>query len=996
MEHQFDESSLNEQAINDVGTARLALRWALDKIRLLQEDTLRSKQNLQDKSAQLTFIENQLKAKNSEMEKILRSHGDEIKAKQDSLEYQFKAKLDRLGEKEKEVEDRISRQEEQFKQKETKLLDDYQKKSDELRGRWAHIESELWQLRQEQMLKQQEFEKVYAARLEEERKKAAAEVESSRAILEKSYATRIEELEKRERATGDELKKQEAVLNWAKDSFQQETQEREKTLKRKDLEIDKKLMEKNQEIDDYKVKVGLLEKQLHELPEAIRKRDEDLDRYKRAMESLESVIRTLEEEKKHFQQDAEAKMFRLNELIDGEKNRYREMEAEIPKRLKIAIEHEHNRFAEKLSEVENGYKEDLRKRAEEVDYLERNLKTFEETIKTLQTERESFANKVEQLQAQYSIKTEEFAFREKQLHTEFEVRLKVEIEKHTAALKNEVESAQRIYEDNLHLKVKEIAHLRKELETSGTEKLTLSTQVNELRRFSEALKEKHTAEMEAFRKDSFASYEAKLSAELGEAAAIYNAEKQKLGASFKEQLENLNLVVAKKNEETQRLRTELMKLDEEKRFAIEDERQKGRNELEAQAASFRDSAKLYEDNILQLNKAIEGLKLEREEIILLERERLERLYSEKEKDFDERLARKEAELARMREENIKIGNSKDNVSKELDALTLAKESQDAAYRRSLEDFRAKLGEAVSRLEGVKSTAEERQARIAELQVEMTDTKNRFANETAALSNKLTYTEKQLRDVKAEYESQKFNFDNSLQDAGKRLNDALMKIKSTEEQKASKERLLDEARREIDLRKGDLSKKDDAIARQRDAEDALRAQIARLFEENKNSAVAYRKKIELLESDLRGKDDMLGQLTDAVKGRNSDIIRLESEKGRLETDLGEKVSQFKTLLDGERKESRFAHEKLTRDFADKEKSLVGEINALKQDMNGRDIAAENMRQELKVMGDNYQAARAALDGSLAELARFRKMQEDYEKLKKSLEQLKQRINIWKKD
>ena len=63
MEHQFDESSLNEAAINDVGTARLALRWALDKIRLLQEDTFRSKQTLQDKSAQLTFVENQLKAK---------------------------------------------------------------------------------------------------------------------------------------------------------------------------------------------------------------------------------------------------------------------------------------------------------------------------------------------------------------------------------------------------------------------------------------------------------------------------------------------------------------------------------------------------------------------------------------------------------------------------------------------------------------------------------------------------------------------------------------------------------------------------------------------------------------------------------------------------------------------------------------------------------------------------------------------------------------------
>ena len=71
MNNQFDESSLNESAINDVETARLALRWALDKIRALQEDTLRAKQNLQEKTAQTSFLENQLKGKNSELEKIL-------------------------------------------------------------------------------------------------------------------------------------------------------------------------------------------------------------------------------------------------------------------------------------------------------------------------------------------------------------------------------------------------------------------------------------------------------------------------------------------------------------------------------------------------------------------------------------------------------------------------------------------------------------------------------------------------------------------------------------------------------------------------------------------------------------------------------------------------------------------------------------------------------------------------------------------------------------
>ena len=996
MEHQFDESSLNETAINDVETARLALRWALDKIRTLQEESLRGAANLQEKSAQLSFLENQLKGKNSEIEKILRSHDEEMKSKQDSLEYQFKAKLERLGEREKEVEDKIARQEDVLKQKETKILDDYQKKSDELRGRWAQIESELWQLRQEQMLKQQEFEKIYAVRLAEEREKAAVEIETSRASLEKAHATRIEELEKREHSTGEELKKQEAVLKWARDSFQQDAGEREKALKSKDLEIDKKLLEKNQEIDDYKVKLGLLEKQLKDLPEAVRKRDEDLERYKQAMESLESVIRTLEDEKKRFQQDAEAKLVRLNENIEVEKNRYREMEAEIPKRLKIAIEHERNRFAEKLGEAETNYKEDLRKRAEETDFLEKNLKTFEGTINVLQRERESLAGKVEQLQSQHSVKTEEFAFREKQLQAEYDVRLKVELEKHTAVLKNEVDSAQRLYEDSLRLKVKEIAHLHVELETSGTEKINLSGTVNELRRNACALKEKHAAELDAFKVQSRNVYDTQLSAGLEEAARRYTAEKQKLSASYEEQLNNLGLVIAKKDEETARLRTELQKLEEDKRFSAETARQKSRDELEAQAASFRDSVKLYEDNILQLNKAIDGLKLEREEIILLERERLERLYCEKEKDFDEQLARKEQETARLREELIRINNSKDNVSRELDAVTLAKESQDSAYRRSLEDFRAKLGEAVGKLEGVKNAAEEKQARIAELQIELAENKNRFKNEIAALSDRLLYKERQYGDMRAEYENQRINFDNSVRDASKKLNDALMKLKNTEEQKAAGEKLLDEARRETELWKAQAAKKEDAIVKQRGEEENLRAQAARLLEENKNNAAVYRKKIELLEDDLRGKDELLGGLTDAVKGRNAEILRLESEKSKLETELGGKVSQFKAQLEGERKEFRFSREKLAGDFADREKALAGEINSLKEALNARELAAENMKQELKVVGGNYQSARTALDANLGELDRFRKMQEEYEKLKKSLEQLKARINIWKKD
>ena len=439
MNDKFDESSLNEATINDVETARLALRWALDKIHALAEEDMKSRQNLQEKSSQVVFLENQLKSKSSELDRAQRSHDEEIKSRQDSLEGQFRSRLERVSEREKELEDKISKHEELMKQKEAHLLDDYQKKSEELRARWAQVEGELWQLRQEQLAKQQEFERVYGARLEDEKKKIAEEAAVQKTSLEHTYQNRVEELERRERSTGEELKKQEVMLKWAKDSWQKDTEDRERSLKQKDLDIDKKVLEKNQEIEDFKVKVSLLEKQLKELPEAVRRRDEDLSRYKDALKSLEGVISTLETEKKAQQADSDGRLAKMETAVEAERNRYREMETEIPRRLKIAVEHERNRLAEKLQEIELNYKEDLGKRHEEIEYLQRNLKTFEETIKSLQSERETLANKVEQSQVQYSAKLEEFAFRERQLQSEYDVRLKVEMEKHTRDLRAEMD-----------------------------------------------------------------------------------------------------------------------------------------------------------------------------------------------------------------------------------------------------------------------------------------------------------------------------------------------------------------------------------------------------------------------------------------------------------------------------------------------------------------------------------------------------------------------------
>ncbi|OGR66929.1 MAG: hypothetical protein A2081_00020 [Elusimicrobia bacterium GWC2_61_19] len=815
MNEKFDESSLNEAAINDVETARLALRWALDKIRGLHEDGLKQRQNLQEKSSQVSFLENQLKTKNAEIERGSRVHEEEMKSRQDSLEYQFRSRLERLTEREKELEDKISKSEETLKQKENKLTEDYQKKSEELRGRWAQVEGELWQLRQEQMSKQQEFERVYAGRLEAEKKRLADESASQKASLELIYQNKVEELEKRESSTGEELRKQEAVLKWAKDSWQKDTESRERALKQKELDIDKKVLEKNQEIDDYKVKVSLLEKQLSDFPEALRRRDEDLSRYKDALASLDGVIRTLEAEKKNQQTDYEARLVRTTEALDIEKNRFKEMEVEIPKRLKIAVEHERNRFAEKLQEIERNYREDMSKRQDEIDYLQRNLKTFEETIKTLQTERDAFSHKVEQVQTQYNVKLEEFSFREKQLQSEYDVRLKVEMEKHTSALRSEIDTAGRIYEDSLRLKVEEISHLRRELEESAKDKGAAREQQGLLRRELEVLQERAQAAQDALRNRLKAEFEQKLTEDAGQWEKRISAERQRFASELEGRAMEFTSEMGRKEEELGELRLLLQKAGEdikmarqkageELKAAVAEERSRGAVLAGEQAAAYAETLNMRDAKIAELSRAFEASKVEREELAMHERERLQRLYAEKEKALDEDLAAREAELLRTREALAK-------ASADRDAAQQMRQSQEDSYRKTLEEFRSKLSEALLRFEVLQKTAEERQAFIASLQMELSQERKRSEEQAAGLAARLAAKEKDFRDVRSEYADFKSAFDAEIQETDKKYTDAMQKLRSSEEQRVAKDKQLEQYKREGDFWRMEIARKGEEVA-----------------------------------------------------------------------------------------------------------------------------------------------------------------------------------------
>ena len=1067
MNEKFDEASLNEQAINDVETARLALRWALDKIRGFHEEDLKIRQNLQEKSSQVTFLENQLKSKNSEIERGTRVHEEEMKSRQDSLEYQFRSRLERLTEREKELEDKISKSEENLKQKELRLSDDYQKKSEELRGRWAQVEGELWQLRQEQMSKQQEFERVYASRLEAEKRKMEEELSSQKTSLEFTFQNRVEELEKRERSVGDELKKQEAMLKWAKDSFQKETDNRELALKQKDLDIDRKVLEKNQELDDYKVKVSLFEKQLRELPEAVRRRDEDLSRYKDAMASLEGVIRTMESEKKHQQADYESRLTKTGDALEAEKNHYREMEAEIPKRLKIAVEHERNRFSEKLQEIEHGYRDDMTKRQDEIDYLQRNLKTFEETIKTLQVERDAFSHKIEQLQTQYSVKLEEFSFREKQLQSEYDVRLKVEMEKHTGALRAEIDTAGRIYEDSLRLKVEEIAHLRREMEELSKEKTSGKEQQAALRRELEAASERTQSEQAVLKGRLKAEYDHKISEEAMQWEKRVSTEKQRFASELEGRVMEFSSELGRKDEEVNSLRLMLQKAGEDIKLArqkagedlktaVSEERSRAASELEDKAAGLADTIRLRDSKIAELARAVDAAKLEREELMLLERERLQRLYAEKEKAMDEELSARDAELLRAKEALAKSSAYKDAAASgfaaekraleeklaalsarlaeeetaagirldaalrkegdryneiierrnhELEAASQLRHAQDDSYRKTLEDFRFKLAETLSRFEILKKNSDERQLQLSALQTELAQERKAASDQGGALTSRLAVREKDYRDLRSEYDDFKSAFEQGVKESEKKSNDLMLRLRGAEEQKSSKDKQIEALKRDGELLRSEMQRREQDVAE-------LKAVAGKQLEAERRElqSAAERRAYEFVQKEKA----LLAEISALRDSANAKDLQAEKHKAEADEARG-MAERLKTSVEDERSGKTEAdlasralqddYEKRMKEMALREKTMVSELLVLRTTLADKAEGLNEQKSEIEALRHAVDRLKAAFAEErkkrtdaelLAETSRsaLREKQEEFLRTQKLVEMLKEKFKTWK--
>ena len=224
----------------------------------------------------------------------------------------------------------------------------------------------------------------------------------------------------------------------------------------------------------------------------------------------------------------------------------------------------------------------------------------------------------------------------------------------------------------------------------------------------------------------------------------------------------------------------------------------------AVAAAYAETLNMRDAKIAELSRAFEASKVEREELAMHERERLQRLYAEKEKALDEDLAAREAELLRTREALAK-------ASADRDAAQQMRQSQEDSYRKTLEEFRSKLSEALLRFEVLQKTAEERQAFIASLQMELSQERKRSEEQAAGLAARLAAKEKDFRDVRSEYADFKSAFDAEIQETDKKYTDAMQKLRSSEEQRVAKDKQLEQYKREGDFWRMEIARKGEEVA-----------------------------------------------------------------------------------------------------------------------------------------------------------------------------------------
>jgi len=598
----------------------------------------------------------------------------------------------------------------------------------------------------------------------------------------------------------------------------------------------------------------------------------------------------------------------------------------------------------------------------------------------------------------------------------------VEMEKHTAALRSEIETAGRIYEDSLRLKVEEISHLRRDIDELSKEKSAGKEQQVSLRREIEALEAHAAAEQVALRAKLKAEFDQKLGDEAVHAEKRFAAEKQK----FIDELENrssdfqaetgrkdgeigsLRLAMQKAGEELRMLR---QKAGEELKAAVAEERARAATELDDRTSRLAGTIRLRDEKITELSGALDASKIEREELVLLERERLQRLYGEKEKAIDEELAARDAELLRTREALAKAAAEKDGLSAgysaerraleekitaltvrlteeeaaagikldtalrreadrygeiiarknhELEAAAQLRQSQDDAYRKTLEDFRANLGDSLGKLETFKRTAEDRQVQLYALQAELAQEKKQAQDQSVSLSAKLSEKEKLYRDLRVEYEDFKEAFEEEVKAGERKYNDSLLKLRSAEEQKASRDKQIEAMKRDNELLRGEILRREHEAAE-------LKAGSAKQMENERREmhSSGERRAHEYAQKEKA----LLVEISSLRDISNSNELQLEKQTVQFE-EARNRAERLKAMLEEERArlaENDAVQRALKEEYdgqlgaaAEREKELSAELLSLKKALSASTGEAQENKSDSENLRASFERVKAAFE------------------------------------
>ena len=430
---------------------------------------------------------------------------------------------------------------------------------------------------------------------------------------------------------------------------------------------------------------------------------------------------------------------------------------------------------------------------------------------------------------------------------------------------------------------------------------------------------------------------------------------------------------------------------------------------------------------------------EKEEMILLERDRMGSIYAEKEKDLEERVNSKDTEIARLREEmlhakhdkEIVVGqfvkerdelkqtitelNDKYNQAEsehhlklentlkretdrfhsalekkrvEIDGIKTLKESQDDSYRKSLDNFRVKLSDAVGKLESIKHIADDRQNQIASLHMEMVESKKNYEMETMTLKGKLSDSLKRLKEIKDEHESLKNKFSSYSDENRKTINETMVKLRKTEEYAKSVNDKLGEARSEIEAGEIEAAKKEEDIKKLYLESENQRSCFVKIADESRKKETAYGTEKEMLESEISQRENVVAQLNEALKNKNTVIAEKEVSKKKLRDDLMAKSNEDKLKFDIERKEFQMSIEKLIEKTREQQKALRNENNALKESFVDKDILIEKLNGEFKGLLEKSSMYKSGLDESLKKV---KELENAYDKAASDNEMLKSGMN-----